>query len=162
MATTQPDLLVGITDEDAARVLALGSRTALSAGRALFKLGDIAQSLYVVERGRVALTLPMTVQGREQEVLVEERSAGQTLGWSALVPPHRFTLNAVASVETEVLALPRTALFDHFEAHPRVGCAVARNVSAVVGHRLQVVQTMWLREIQRVVEITGSRSSSPA
>jgi hypothetical protein len=31
---------------------------------------------------------------------------------------------------------------------------VARNVSAVVGQRLQVFQTMWLREMQRVVELS--------
>ena len=157
MATTQPDLLAGVAEEAAAQVLALGSRSRLSAGQVLFDLGDPAESLFVVERGRIALTLPMTVQGREQDVLIEERSGGQTLGWSALVPPHRFTLKAVAPVETEVLSLPRVALFAHFDAHPDVGYAVTRNVAAVVGHRLQVLQTMWLREMQRVVEITGSR-----
>lgn len=162
MTEAQPDLLFGVAEEDAARVLALGSRITLSAGQALFNLGDPADSLFVVERGRIALTLPMAVRGREQDVLIEERSAGQTLGWSALVPPHRFTLKAVAPVETGVLSLPRAALFAHFEAHPRVGYAVTRNVSAVIGHRLQIVQTMWLREMQRVVEITGSRATPPA
>ena len=154
MATAPSDLLAGIAEAEAARVLALGTRIELSAGQVLFNLGDPAESLFVVERGRIALTLPMTVRDREQDVLIEERSPGQTLGWSALVPPHRFTLKAAAAVDTEVLAVPRAALFDHFAAHPAVGYAVARNLSAVVGHRLQVMQTMWLREMQRVVEIS--------
>ena len=157
MAKAQPDVLVGIAEEEAARVLALGSRIGLSAGQVLFNLGDAAESLFLVERGRIALSLPMTIQGREQDVLIEERSPGQTLGWSALVPPHRFTLKAMAPVETEVLALPSAALFDHFAAQPAVGYAVTRNLSAVVGQRLQVLQTMWLREMQRMVEISGAR-----
>jgi CRP/FNR family transcriptional regulator, cyclic AMP receptor protein len=154
MATAPADVLVGIADEDARRVLALGSRIALSAGQVLFNLGDAAESLFVVDRGRIALTLPMTVRDREQDVLIEERSPGQSLGWSALVPPHRFTLKAAAAVDTEVLALPRATLFDHFAANPAVGYAVTRNLSAVVGQRLQVMQTMWLREVQRVVGIS--------
>jgi CRP-like cAMP-binding protein len=150
------DLLAGLTEEEAARVLALGSRIALTAGQVLFNLGDAADSLFIVERGRIALTLPLRVRDKQQDVLIEERSPGQALGWSALVPPHRFTLKAAASVESEVLALPRAALFDHFAAHPTVGYAVTRNVSAVVGQRLQVLQTMWLREMQRVVETRGA------
>jgi len=154
VTTASADVLVGIAPQEAARVLALGASIRLSAGQVLFNLGDAAQSLFVVERGRIALTLPMTLRDKEQDVLIEERSPGQSLGWSALVPPHRFTLKAAAAVDTEVLALPRAALFDHFAAHPAVGYAAMRNLGAVVGHRLQVLQTMWLREVQRVVEIS--------
>src|SRR5512134_103937 len=134
----RPDLLAGLAEDEAARVLELASRQVLLAGAVLFNLGDAADSLFVVERGRIALTLPMKVRGQEQDVLIEERGAGQTLGWSALVPPHRFTLKAAALVDSEVFGLSRTALADIFSARPGVGYVVARNVSAVVGQRLQV------------------------
>lgn len=160
MTGAHADLLAGLAEEEAAPVLALGSRIALSAGQVLFNLGDAADSLFIVESGRIALTLPLRLRDGQQDVLIEERSPGQALGWSALVPPHRFTLKAAASIDTEVLALPRAALFEHFAAHPAVGYAVTRNVSAVVGQRLQVLQTMWLREMQRVVEIRGVRARS--
>lgn len=154
MTATRPDLLAGLAEGEAASVLALGTHSLLPAGGVLFNLGDAADSLFVVERGRIALTLPMQVRGKEQDVLIEERAAGQTLGWSALVPPHRFTLKATALVDSAVVALPRTALSEHLSAHPAVGYLVARNVSAVVGQRLSVFQTMWLREMQRVVELS--------
>jgi len=156
MTTARAEVLVGIADGDAAQVLALGSRRALSAGQVLFNLGDAADDLFVVESGRIALTLPMTLGDKEQDVLIEERSPGQSLGWSALVPPHRFTLKAAAAIDSEVLVLPRAALLDHFAAHPTVGYLFTRNLSAVVGHRLQIMETMWLREVQRVVEISRS------
>lgn len=153
MNAMRSELLAGLAEEESTRVLALGARSTLAARSVLFDLGDAADCLFVVERGRIALTLPMQLRGRQQDVLIEERGAGEALGWSALVPPHRFTLKATAQVESEVVALPRSALSGYLEAHPHTGYIVARNVSAVVGQRLSVFQTMWLREMQRVVEL---------
>jgi CRP-like cAMP-binding protein len=160
VTSVHADLFNGLADGEGERILALGSHRALSAGEVLFNLGDTADSLFIVESGRVALTLPLRLRDGQRDVLIEERSPGQALGWSALVPPHRFTLKGAAAIDSEVLALPRVALFEHFAAHPDVGYAVTRNVSAVVGHRLQVLQTMWLREMQRVVETRGVRARS--
>jgi len=156
MTTAQPDLLAGLAEDAAAGIVALGSRVSLAAGAVLFNLGDTADSLFLIERGRIALSMPMQVRGREEDLLVEERLPGQGLGWSALIPPHRFTLKATAPLETELLALPRSALLDYFAARPAVGYAVTRNLAAVVGQRLQVFQAMWLREMQRVVKLSGA------
>ncbi len=154
MDKARPHLLAGLDDDQAEEVEGLGSRRTLAAGEVLFNLGDSAGSLFVLEAGRVALSLPMRVQGTEKDVLIEERVPGEAFGWSALIPPHRFTLKASASMESEILALPRAAMLEHFEARPEVGYAVTRDVAAIVGQRLQVLQAMWLREMQRVVELS--------
>lgn len=151
MSHTQSDLLAGIAPAEALSVIALGTPVRLDAGDVLFKLGDIADSVYLIRRGRIALTLPMQVGGAEQDVFIEERLPGQTLGWSALIPPFRFTLKATAPLETELLALPRTPLLEYFADRPHVGYAVSLNLAAVIGQRLQVFQAMWLREMQRLV-----------
>jgi len=52
-----------------------------------------------------------------------------------------------------LLALSRQALRDHFASHPAVGYAVALNLATVIGQRLQLFQAMWLREMQRTVEL---------
>lgn len=147
------DLLKGLSTAEAELVLALGQRTLLTSGAELFHLGDTADSIYLVSRGRIRLTLPMQVRSREEEVLVEERSSGQTVGWSALIPPYRFTLTATAPLETEVLALRREVLSTYFAAHPDTGYTVSLNLASVIGQRLQLFQAMWLREIQRMVEL---------
>ncbi len=154
MPDSYPDLLKSMSAEDADAVLSLGRHSVLPSGAVLFQLGADADQLYVVNRGRVNLTLPMQVFGQEQDILVEERVAGQTLGWSALVPPHRFTLKATAQIDTDLLVFRRAALLDHFAANPRVGYAVVGNVAATVGQRLQVFQAMWLREMKRVLELS--------
>ena len=153
MTDILPDLFKGLTPEEALQTLAFGSRMTVASGAELFRLGDPADRIYVIERGRVHLTLPMEVRGREENILVEERNPGQTVGWSALIPPFRFTLTAAAPLETELIAFSRKALREHFAAHPAVGYAVSINLAAVIGQRLQLFQTMWLREMQRTVEL---------
>ena len=150
-----PDLVKDLPADDAAGLLALGTRINLSSGGELFRLGSEATSVYVIERGRISLTLPMQVLGRGEDILVEERLPGQTVGWSALIPPHKFTLKATAPLATEVLAFSRAALLEHFSARPGIAYVVTRNLASVIGQRLQVFQAMWLREMQRVVELRG-------
>jgi CRP-like cAMP-binding protein len=154
MSHLMPELLSGIAPEQAAAILALGTRLVVSSGSELFHLGDPADCLFVLQRGRVRLTLPMNVRGRAQEVLVEERVPGQTVGWSALIPPYRFTLTATVPLETEVVTLSRDALRAFFAEQPATGQVVALNLAAVIGERLQLFQTMWLREMQRTVELS--------
>ncbi len=151
MALEQPDLLIGLGADEAAAVLALGTPVQLDAGAALFRLGDPAESVYLITQGRIALTLPMQLGGRELDVVVQEHGLWETVGWSALIPPHRFTLAANAPLATRLLAFRRTALVDHCAAHPRAGAVVAMNIAALVGRRLQLFQAMWLREMQRTV-----------
>ena len=148
----QHELLIGLSSAEVEQVIALGTRIPVPSGGALFKLGEPADRIFLVERGRIQLTLPMQVRGREEEILVEEKSPGQTVGWSALIPPHRFTLSARAPLTTEATALPRERLQQYLEGSPRTAYKISSNLALVIGRRLQLLQTMWLREMQRTIE----------
>ncbi len=151
------ELLNGLSSAEAAQVLKLGTKQIVPSGSSLFQLGDAADHLFLTERGRIRLTLPMQVRGREENVFVEERAPGQTVGWSALIPPYRFTLTATAELlEAEVIALPREALREYFATNPSAGYKIALNLAVVIGHRLQLFQTMWLREMKRTVEVRSA------
>ena len=152
IAAVESELLKDLDVGAARAVLALGEPVHLAAGAVLFELGADANTLFLIERGRISLTLPMQVEGRAADLLVEEKAGGQVVGWSAVIPPHRFTLKAAAPVATELLAIPREALLTHFAGHPAVGYRVTRNIATIVGQRLQVFQAMWLRQMQRLVE----------
>lgn len=152
-AAPLPDLLQGLDPDAVERVLVLGTRVSVASGQPLFRLGAPADRLFIVERGRIALRLPIQVGGRREEVVLEELGPGQTVGWSALIPPHRFTLEAVASMDASVLALTREGLASHFDEFPAIGYAVTQNVASVVGQRLGIMQAMWLREMQRMVQL---------
>ena len=151
------ELLNGLSPVQAEQVLELGTKLIVPSGASLFRLGDPADRLFLIKRGRIRLTLPMQVRGREEDIFVEERSPGQTVGWSALIPPYRFTLTATAPLfEAEVIALSQEALRQYFAANPAAGHKIALNLAVVIGHRLQLFQTMWLREVQRTVEVRSA------
>jgi CRP-like cAMP-binding protein len=150
------ELLNGLTSAEVERVLELGTRVIVPSGAPLFRLGGAADRLFLTTRGRIRLTLPMQIRDQEENILAEEISAGQTVGWSALIPPYLFTLTATASVEAEVIAVPRQALHEYFAANPAAGCKITQNLAAVIGHRLHLFQTMWLREMQRAVEVRSA------
>lgn len=153
MLGAQTDLLKGLSEIEAGAVSALGQSLQVDAGHVLFRLAEPAERVFLVLRGRLTLTLPMQIRGREEDVLIEERLPGETLGWSGLIPPHRFTLNATAVTASELLAFERDKLLAHFAEYPEVGYRITRNVATVIGHRLGVFQTMWLRQMQRTVEM---------
>lgn len=152
-------LLQGLSTAEANQVLSLGSHETIASGGSLFRLGDHAERLYLIERGQIRLSFPMLVRGKQEEVFFEEKSPGDTVGWSAMVPPYRFTLSATAPLETGVIALSRETLRVFLERSPEIGRTISLNLAILVGQRLQLVQAMWMREIQRAV---ASRSLDPA
>lgn len=147
----QADLLQGLPDEDARRISAIATTRNLSSGEYLFLLGDNADRLYVLVKGQVDLCFPMSLGETFKDVSVEVVVPGQTLGWSALVRPYRFTLSARAAGATQVACLARTDLLEFFNAEPRIGYAVLTRISELVGVRLLTVQALWARGLQRAV-----------
>lgn len=158
MTTSLIELVAGLPAGPSEHVMAFGTPLRVPAGSVLFRLGDLADRVFVIERGQIALTMPIQVRDREEAVLVEERRPGETVGWSALIPPHRFTLTATAPLDTDVLAIGRGTLLEYLHAHPDAGYIVMRNLAEIMGQRLQVFQAMWLREMQHGIE----RRTQPA
>ncbi len=162
----QAELFDGFDDEGIRRLSEIGRPKTLRAGEYLFLLGEDAASFYVVVRGKVDLCFPMPVGGDIKDISVETVDTGQALGWSALVKPYRFTLSARATEPTEVLSFARRSLMEWFETEPRLGYVFFMRLSELVGIRLETVQALWARELQRLVERSaegqGSSTASKA
>jgi CRP/FNR family transcriptional regulator, cyclic AMP receptor protein len=148
------EFFAGLPDHEIDALESLGTPVVLAEGEVLFQIGDDATQLYLVRDGVIDLAMPMQVEGHTEDVRVEQCQAGQALGWSTLVPPHRFTLKASASGHALLIALPRGVLLAHLAERPEVGYALMRNVTAMLGQRLQIFQAMWLRQMQQLVDLT--------
>jgi CRP-like cAMP-binding protein len=146
------DLFEDLPPEEVDALLSLASPTSLGTGEEMFGLGDEATGVFLVVSGQVRLTLPLSVGERQVDIMVGERTTGHMIGWSGLIPPHRFTFKAVAAQDTELLALGRLSLLAFFNEKPHVGYRVYSNLARIVGQRLQLFQTMWVREMQHVVK----------
>lgn len=121
---------------DAALDLVAGCATNVhvDAGDYLFRLGDPADRFYVVRRGRVALELHVPGGGQRVLDTVED---GQVLGWSWLVPPHVWFLDARAAQPTSAIALDGVCLRGKCDDDPALGYALMQRVAQVMYERLQ-------------------------
>ena len=121
-------------------------------GKLLFSQGDEAQDLMVVASGKVQLELPVSILGNRRNIPFEIKKSGDVVGWSALVPPHQFTLSARISGGASVVAFPRSELTALLCSDPELGFRVMRNLAIIVGQRLHQTQMMWAHEVQRSLD----------
>jgi CRP/FNR family transcriptional regulator, cyclic AMP receptor protein len=120
-------------------------------GTEMTREGQVTDSFSIVLSGRVALRTLVPERGMVTILTVEP---GDIVGWSAIVPPHRGTANAVAIEPVRVLELPGERLrsllrSDHALAasvYPRVLQAVSRRLAAT---RMQLLDLFAREEWSR-------------
>ncbi|MBF0094921.1 MAG: cyclic nucleotide-binding domain-containing protein [Alphaproteobacteria bacterium] len=95
-----------------------GRNEVFEAGRYLFHEGGAADSFYLVRHGAVAVELH--VPGKDPVVL-ETLHSGETVGWSWLIPPYKWSLDARAVELTRVVVLDAKCLRGKMEKE----CALA-------------------------------------
>lgn len=92
------------------------------------------------------------------EVPLDIIGAGEVCGWSALIPPHTYTLTAYATQDSELLRIKRTDLQDCCEANPRLGYIVMKNLARFLGHRYELTRQGMIKGIQRDLEKKENRA----
>jgi glutaminase len=147
-------LFRGLTPGQCEPFVSIARARELPGGEYVFRLGQEAATLFVVRSGIVELTVPMMMTGDERDVVLEEAHEGDTLAWSALVQPHRFTMSGRARTDVDLLGFARRDLQTMLALQPDAGLRIMSNLAQVIGRRLHVVQTMWNRELQRTVSET--------
>ncbi|MHC4142916.1 MAG: Crp/Fnr family transcriptional regulator [Planctomycetota bacterium] len=121
-------------------------------GRIVLSHGEEAHDLMILASGAIELELPIAILGESRSIPFETKTRGDVIGWSALVPPHRFTLSARVVGEASVVVFPRSELAALLDADPRLGMQVMKNLASIAGQRLHGTQEMWAREIQRSLQ----------
>lgn len=131
----------GLSPEAVSRLAGIAAIREVPAGTELTREGMVTEAFSIVLSGRVALRTLVPERGMVTILTVEP---GDVVGWSAVVPPHRGTANAVAIEPVWLLDLPGERLrallrSDHALAasvYPRVLQAVSRRLAAT---RLQLL-----------------------
>ena len=145
-------LFRGCSEQALAALDRVATDRVFSDGRVVLAHGEEARDLMILASGAIQLELPLTILGESRSIPFEAKARGDAIGWSALVPPYRFTLSARVSGEASVVVLPRAELAALIESDPGLGLQVMKNLAAIIGQRLQIAQEMWSREIQRSLQ----------
>ena len=154
LAGVSSELLAGLSAEQCARLGDVGTEVRLSRNESLLTFGTEARSLYLIRAGELELTFPLMVMGEKKEVRFQLLGPGRAVAWSALVPPHQLTMSARATADTTLVAFAREPLQALMAKDAQLALILVSNIAKIIGGRLQEVQSLWVREVQRNVSET--------
>ena len=105
-----------------------------AAGEYIFREEETADKFYLLRHGSVALEIH--VPGREP-LVVGTLHEGDILGWSWLIPPYRWMLDARALQLTRAIGLDAKCLRGKMEHDHHLGYELYRRFMPVIAKRLQ-------------------------
>lgn len=114
---------------------------AYRAGEFLLREGRVADELFAVVDGKVALEV---FAADRRRITVQTVGPGEVLGWSWLSPPHRWSLDAIAVKTTHALAIQASALWARFAAEPAEGYEFLLRLVPVLAGRIQGMEMQLL------------------
>ncbi len=106
-------------------------------GLMLMHEGEPAESLYLIETGRIALQAHEPGNGT---IEIEQLGSGDVLGWSWLFPPFVWHFQAEILVPTEVIRLNGAHLLVMAERNKEFGYELMKRVSHILIHRLEATR----------------------
>lgn len=133
-------LFSSMLPEHQAVLLECASEREFATGEVLFREGDPANTLYLIERGRVLLEGHVPGQPFGQRVPVQELGPGEPLGWSWLFPPFAWHLQASALEPTSVITFNGGHLLATAERETTFGYCLMKRVTQVLIKRLQATR----------------------
>jgi CRP/FNR family cyclic AMP-dependent transcriptional regulator len=111
------------------------------AGQFLFRTGEEANQFFLIREGRVALEI--ATPGRSPLTL-ETLGEGEIIGWSWLIPPHYWMLDARAVEPLHALALDGKCLRTKCEADHDLGYELLKRFAHIMEQRLQAARLQLL------------------
>lgn len=135
-----------LTPAQRAVVAATAQDVSLAAGTRLFEEGQDATGCWLIRHGQV--TLETAVPGRGQ-VVIQTLGPGDLLGWSWLVPPHRWHFTAMASGPVSAVRLDTAQLRALADQDPALGYPLSLGLFETLLARLQSTRS-------RLLDLYGS------
>ena len=117
-----------------------------ASGRFLFREGNTADELYLVRSGKIALEVN---DGARGAVVLETVGPDDALGWAALNPPYRWSVDARAVEPTLLFALNGACVRQKLEADHSFGYAFTKRLMNEIHERLERVRLQAL-DVYRV------------
>jgi signal transduction histidine kinase len=106
-------------------------------GDRVFTEGETADSMLIVERGKIALEKRVQI-GRHstpRNATIDYVGPGQMAGFSAISSPYIYTTSAVCIEPTRIIAIDGLKLYEYLELHPDVGIDILHKTITLVGQR---------------------------
>lgn len=131
-------------DDEFVQFLSKSAREhSLARGDVLFKQGDWADAFYLLRDGEILIEVP-SISGPSLEI--QRLQTGQILGWSWLIAPYKWTFQARAEADTQLLEFDGAAILAQCEEDPAFGYALLKRFSGLMSERLEAARRRMMDE----------------
>jgi CRP-like cAMP-binding protein len=144
-------LFHGLDDDEVEALIGSCEPRSLSTGEVFCRMGDDGVSLAIIRSGRILVTRP--VRGEDLELAT--LGPGDTFGEVAVATGGQRTADLTATEPSEVLEIMPDDLERAFSSHPAMAEKFWRNMSKVLGSRINKTNNMvaeYFNINQRLVE----------
>ncbi|WOJ93143.1 cyclic nucleotide-binding domain-containing protein [Congregibacter variabilis] len=131
----------GLCDDYLQCMLSCSKNTRFPSGRVIATEGSAANEFFVITKGRVALQLHSSPAAT---LLIQTLDAGDILGWSWLFPPYRWSVEAMAVQDVQVIAVDGSCLRDKCDADPVMGYQLMQRFSRLMSQRIEATRLQLL------------------
>lgn len=102
---------------------------AIEEGDTIYQLGDDADDLYLLDKGRVRFSLGVGNRPNQSGSII---TPGDVFGWAALLRDHpRRVATAACLEDSTVFVIPGVKVLEHFEAEPQDGYLAMRRLATI-------------------------------
>lgn len=115
----------------------------LNENEVLFYFGEPARRFYLVTDGHISIEVA-AIEGPTLQLQV--LGPGMVLGWSWLIPPHRWTFQARASTPVQLVEFDGEVVLAECEKNPKLGYALLKRFSALMSERLDQARQRMIDE----------------
>jgi len=132
------DFFCGFSDAQLEKLVTVASEETFEAGTQMYKKGDPARALIMIQEGKAILTMDGYLGPHRPplQVTVDVITKGESMGWSAVVDPYIYTLGALCIDRIKAVSLDAPGLRSLMDADPALGYRVMKATAKVISNRL--------------------------
>ncbi len=109
----------------------------------MFQHGNRADKFYLLRNGKISIQVP-ALMGPTLEI--QTLSEDQILGWSWLIPPYRWSFQARALEDSDLLEFDGSAILARCEEDPNFGYELFKRFAALMSERLDAARQKMMDE----------------
>jgi CRP-like cAMP-binding protein len=137
----QAEIFQQLNDQQLAAILPCCKEQTFQNGEKLFSEKEEAKHLWLLKEGSIDLRFELPGHLTSRDNTVSTISSAVVVGWSALVPPNRYTLSAYCTSRTcKVVMIETDGLLKLFEDDRKMGYLIKSYLLRVVGSRFHILQ----------------------
>lgn len=134
---TEHPFLKGLKKEQIQLLTGCASNVRFEPGQTIFRAGEPATQFYLLRFGKVAIELHSAERG---DLILQTLGEGEVVGWSWLVPPHRWVYDARAVELTRAIALDGECLRRKCDENHELGYELLKLFIQVIAGRLEATR----------------------